>query len=144
MNVAYLKMMWGLHLHFFFFSFLGAGLLMSFHGHSCPQLWSSAFSHKHEVRAGAGAGMAQFFFFFLSNWDGAPKGVGALRKRPTLRIGSGRYWSTHINWGSASVEPVDPCVDHGWCLSLTYIGITSVSPSRIFVRSTVMPPQIRS
>ncbi len=29
------------------------------------------------------------FFFFLSNWDGAPMGVGALRKLRTLRIGSG-------------------------------------------------------
>ncbi len=43
-------------------------------------------------------------------------------------------WSTHVNWGSACVEPVDPCVDHGWCLSLTYIGITSVSPSWNFWR----------
>ncbi len=38
----------------------------------------------------ADAGMArQFFFFFLSNWDGAPPRVGALRKQRTLRIGSG-------------------------------------------------------
>ncbi len=43
------------------------------------------------MRADAGAGMARqfFFFFFLSNWDGAPPRVGALRKRRTLRIGSG-------------------------------------------------------
>ncbi len=34
-----------------------------------------------------GVGMAHQFF--LSNWDGAPPGVGALRKRRTLRIGSG-------------------------------------------------------
>ncbi len=29
-----------------------------------------------------------FFFFFLSNWDGAPMAVGALRKLRTLHIGS--------------------------------------------------------
>ncbi len=29
------------------------------------------------------------FLFFLSNWDGAPLGVGALRRLHTLRIGSG-------------------------------------------------------
>ncbi len=28
-------------------------------------------------------------FFFLSNWDGAPLGVGALYKLRTLRIASG-------------------------------------------------------
>ncbi len=38
MNVAYLKMKYGFHLSFFFYSFLGAGLLMSFHGHSCPSI----------------------------------------------------------------------------------------------------------
>ncbi len=43
------------------------------------------------MRAIADAGMARpvFFFFFLSNWDGAPLVVGALRKLLTLRIGSG-------------------------------------------------------
>ncbi len=29
------------------------------------------------------------FLFFLSNWDGAPLGVGALSKLRTLHIGSG-------------------------------------------------------
>ncbi len=41
----------------------------------------------------------------------------------TIKFPVSRWW-----------QPVDPCVDHGWCLSLTCIGITSVSPSRNFRR----------
>ncbi len=39
--------------------------------------------------AGADAGMARHVFFSLSNWDGAPLGVGALCKLRTMYIGSG-------------------------------------------------------
>ncbi len=35
------------------------------------QLWSSAFSRKHEARAVADAWMFECHWFFLSNWDGA-------------------------------------------------------------------------
>ncbi len=42
-------------------------------------------------------------------------------------------WSTHVNC-SAGVEPVDPCVDHGWMPVTDFIGIASVSPSRNFRR----------
>ncbi len=58
MNVAYLKVKHGLRFIY------------------VHQLWSFAFSRKHEVRAvegaGADAGMARQVFFFGSNWDGAP------------------------------------------------------------------------
>ncbi len=36
MNVAYLNVTCGLRFHLFIFYFLDTGLLMSFHGHSCP------------------------------------------------------------------------------------------------------------
>ncbi len=71
MNVAYLKVTHGLRFHLFFFSFflsfLGAGLLMCFHGHSRP-----SFGRKHEVRAvaGAGGGMVRhFIYFFAFFWE---------------------------------------------------------------------------
>ncbi len=32
---------------------------------------------------------AYIHFFFFATWDGAPLGVGALRKLRSLRIGSG-------------------------------------------------------
>ncbi len=43
-------------------------------------------------------------FFFLSNWDGAPLGVGALRKLRTLCIGSGGTGNKYIK-------------NSKWCLS---------------------------
>ncbi len=50
------------------------------------QLWSSAFSHKRErAVAGVGAGMVRHGFGMVP----PPLGVGALRKRRTLCIGSG-------------------------------------------------------
>ncbi len=79
----YLKVTHGLRFHLFIFFFLGAGLLLSFHGHSCPwimiiciqpQTWGASWCG---CRNGAS-------LFFLSNWDGAPLGVGALRKLHTL------------------------------------------------------------
>ncbi len=39
--------------------------------------------------------------YFFSNWDGAPLGVGALRKLRTLRIGSG---GTDVNSNIVSVS----------------------------------------
>ncbi len=54
---------------------LGAGLLMSFHGSGIVvyQLWSPAFSRKHEVWAWAREWRVTCFFFFFCNWDGAPR-----------------------------------------------------------------------
>ncbi len=102
-NVAYLKMTWGLRFHLFFFlSFLGAGLLMSFQGRSCPSIMIICIQPQTWGVRGRGCGNgASGFFFFLSNWDGAPPGVGALRKRHTLRIGSSgtvRIFIYYINY----------------------------------------------
>ncbi len=62
---------------------------MSFHGHSCPSIMIICIQPQ-TCASGCGNGVSRFFFFFfLSNWDGAPLGVGALSKLRTLRIGSG-------------------------------------------------------
>ncbi len=47
-----------------------------------PQTWGAS-------GRGCGNGASRFFVVCFSNWDGAPQGVGALRKLRTLRIGSG-------------------------------------------------------
>ncbi len=71
---------------FFSYSSLGAGLLMSFHRHSVVhQLHSAAIIG---VR-GADEAMAFHIFFYLSNWDGAPLGIGALHRLRTLGKESG-------------------------------------------------------
>ncbi len=70
----------------------GARAAMVDRGARAAKADRGAFSCKHEARAvaGANAGMARHvIFFFLSSWDGALLGVGALRKLRTLRIGSG-------------------------------------------------------
>ncbi len=96
MNVVYLKVTCGLHFHLlFFFSFLGAGLLMSFHGHSCPsimiiciqpQTWSAS-------GRGRGNGASRFFFFSFeklgwwcppASWCPKQTAYSAYRER--------RYW----------------------------------------------------
>ncbi len=84
MNVAYLKVKQAIGSSFFF-SWLQ--FLMSFHRHSCQSIMIICIQPR--AVAGADAGMARHVFFFLSNWDGAPLGVGALCKLCTLRIGSG-------------------------------------------------------
>ncbi len=70
----------------FYLFFLAPDCWCLFTGIVVHQLWPFAFSRKHEVRAGTEEWCVNFF---LSNWDGAPLGVGALRKLHTLRIGSG-------------------------------------------------------
>ncbi len=96
--------MHGLHLGLFYFSFLCAGLLMCFPGHSCPSNIIISVRRKHELRAGtcADAGMAfivkrmfynAYIIFYIYFWDGdpppPPTPPGALRKLRTLCIGSG-------------------------------------------------------
>ncbi len=49
--------------------------------------------------------MARHVFFFLSNWDGAPPRVGALRKVRTLHIGSGGTDFYHPRYGFISHSP---------------------------------------
>ncbi len=87
MNAAYLKVTHGLCFHLYLFNNFVFILFFSWlRIADVHQLWSFAFSRKHEERAVADAGMVHVtFFFFLSNWDGAPLEVGALRKL--------RYWS---------------------------------------------------
>ncbi len=90
MNVAYLKVTCGLRFHLFIFYFLGAGLLLSFHGHSCPSIMIICIQPQTWSASGRGCGNgASRFLIFLSNWDGAPPRVGALSKLSTLHIGSG-------------------------------------------------------
>ncbi len=60
---------------------------MSFQGHSCPSIMIICIQPQ-TCASGRGNGLSRFFVF-LSNWDGAPLGVGALRKLRTLCIGSG-------------------------------------------------------
>ncbi len=64
---------------------------MSFHGHSYPSIMIICIQPQSWGVSGRGCGndMSGFFIFIWSNWDGAPPGVGALRKLRTLRIGSG-------------------------------------------------------
>ncbi len=70
---------------------------MSFHGHSCPSIMIICIQPQTCASGrGCGNGVSRFFFF-LSNWDGAPLGVGALSKLRTLRIGSGGYWLSIYN-----------------------------------------------
>ncbi len=96
------------------------------------QLWSSAFSRKHEVWAPvAVAGMAHhvfffFFFFLLSNWDGAPPELGALCKQHTLHISIVRIAQTgpqgHFSVGpqrGRGSSPPPPCARH-WLISLKF------------------------
>ncbi len=72
---------------FIFFSFfLALDFWCLFMGIVVHQLWSFAFS-RERLRARMWEWHVRFFF--LSNWDGAPLGVGALCKLRTLRIGSG-------------------------------------------------------
>ncbi len=66
MNIAYLKVTYGLRFHPFFFGF--AYCLCLFTGIVVQQLWSSAFSRKHEVwapAAGAAAGMVRHLYVFF-------------------------------------------------------------------------------
>ncbi len=113
MNVAYLKVTHGLRFHLFFF-FLGGGLLICFHGHSCPSIMIICIQPQTWGARGCGCrnGVSRFVFFFLSNWDGAPPRVGALRKLCTLRIGSGgtdfyRPWSKILISHTPSAEIAD-------------------------------------
>ncbi len=64
MNIAYLKVTCGLRFHLFFF-FLGAGLLMSFHGHSCPSIMIIYIQPQRWGASGRGRGnnVSRFFFF---------------------------------------------------------------------------------
>ncbi len=53
--------------------FLGAGLLMSFHGLSCPSIMITCILPQTWGASGCGNGESRFLLFnFLSNWDGAP------------------------------------------------------------------------
>ncbi len=96
MNVAYLKVTHGLRFHLFFFfsfflSFLGAGLLMCFHGHSRP-----SFGRKHEVRAVAGGGMVRhFIYFFVFFWEQlgwCPSGSWCPTQTAYSAYRERRYW----------------------------------------------------
>ncbi len=91
MNVAYLKVKQAI-IFFFFFFFFGSGFLKSFHRHSCPSIMIICIQPR--AVAGAEAGMARRFFFWaakkqLGVSSKKTRGVGALRKLRTLRIGSG-------------------------------------------------------
>ncbi len=55
------------------------------------------FSYSLHILHLPSSGCVTFFFFFLSNWDGASPGVGALRKLRTLHIGSGGTGSASAN-----------------------------------------------
>ncbi len=105
MNVAYLKVMHGLrfHLFFFFLFFFGTVLLLSFHGRRqvVHQLWSFAFSRKHEVRvvAGENVGMARhvsfsffFFFFFLEQLGWCPPGSWCPTETAYSAYRERRHW----------------------------------------------------
>ncbi len=93
MNIAYLKVTCGLRFHLFFFGF--AYCLCLFTGIVVQQLWSSAFSRKHELWAPAAdavAGMVRhlfylfnYYFFLQLGWCPPPE-LGAIRKQHTLHI----------------------------------------------------------
>ncbi len=68
MNIAYLKVTCGLSFHLFFFFFLAPDCWCFFTCIVVHQLWSSAFSHKHEARAVAGAGMTHHVFLEQLGW----------------------------------------------------------------------------
>ncbi len=79
MNIAYLKVTCGLRFHlFFFFFFLGAGLLMSFHGHSCPSVMIICIQPQAWGASGRGNDGSRFFFCFfwatgmVPPWDLVP------------------------------------------------------------------------
>ncbi len=82
---------------FLFFPFLSAGLLMSFHGHSCPSIMIICIQPQ---TCASGSRMREwrvpvfffFFFFFFATGMVPPWELVALSKPRTLRIGSGRYW----------------------------------------------------
>ncbi len=79
MNVAYLKVMHGLCFHpIYFFFFLGAGLQMSFHRHSCPsiviiciqpQTWGASGRARW---CGCGNGASRFLFVFFEQLGWCP------------------------------------------------------------------------
>ncbi len=79
------------------FFFLAPDCWCRFMGIVVHQLWSFAFSRNHKVWADAGMAhhillfiylCIYLFIYLLSNWDGAPLGVGALHRLRTLRIGN--------------------------------------------------------
>ncbi len=100
MNVAYLKMTHGLRFKMFFcfLFFLAADCWCLFTGIVVHQLWSFAFSRKHEsnmnwcerARVRMQEWRVTFFFFFFcgATWM-VPPGIGALCRLRTLHIGSG-------------------------------------------------------
>ncbi len=139
MNVAYLNVTCGLRFHLFFFFFRGAGLLMSFHGHSCPSIMIICIQPQTWGARGHGCvnGTSQVFFLFvfLSKCLGwCPPGVGALSKLRTLHIlcSTMRYWflSSTISFishrpdhkatlasdlkGAGAWAPPPPCAHHCW------------------------------
>ncbi len=60
---------------------------MSFHRHSSPSIKIICVqTQTGGVSASCGARLACHIVVFLSNWDGAPPGLGALRKQHTLHI----------------------------------------------------------
>ncbi len=75
----------------FFFSFRGAGLLMSFHGHSCPSIMIICIQPQTWGESGSGCGNGASVFFFVvvvveqlgwcppGNWW--PKAYSAYRER---------------------------------------------------------------
>ncbi len=86
MNVAYLKVTYGLRFHLFFSA---PDCWCLFTGIVVHQLCSSAFSSKHEARVVAGAGMARHIFYFwatgmVQSWCPTQTAYSAYRER--------RYW----------------------------------------------------
>ncbi len=112
MNIAYLKVTCGLRFHLFFF------LLMSFQGIVVHQLWSSAFSRKHEARAFAGAGMTRHvFFFFFEQLGWCPPGTWCPTQTVAVLISSTISFISHrpdckgtlasdLKWAGAWAPPL--------------------------------------
>ncbi len=65
------------------------GLLLSFHRHSCLSIMIIYLHSAANMRCERAQMARQVYLIFLSNWDGAPLGVGVLRKLHTLHVGSG-------------------------------------------------------
>ncbi len=110
MNVAYLKVTHGLRFHLFFFLsfflFLAPDCSFVFTGIVVHHSAANMRCERSRARAGEWCVTSFIFlYFFESNWDGAPLGVGALRKRCTLRIGSGGTETTFQLWWVSLSSP---------------------------------------
>ncbi len=81
--------------------FLGGGLLMSFHGHSCPSIMIICIQPQTWGASGRGNGASHLLFFFWSNWDGAPPGSWCPTQTEYSAYRERRYWEQAYDqcWG---------------------------------------------